>query len=355
VSTTARIPADALRAFMDEGFVRAGLPPADAARVAALMLRADLSGADAHGVFRMPQYVRRLRAGGVAARPDIVVDRRGPAVALVDGGNGMGHLVMSKAVETATELARESGVAWVGVRRSNHAGPAALYVEDPAAAGLVAIYTVVASANHMAPFGGAEALLGTNPIAIGIPAGEEADVVLDIATTVVSYGTVKNAVMKGEALPEGWMIDPADGRPVVDPARVAGGLLNPIGGYKGSGLALALGLLAGPLNQAAFGREVVDFNADDTTETNTGHALIVLDVARLIDPAVFRAAVDRHLRDLRSARPLPGTDGVRLPGEARAARIRERTVNGVPLAPELVARLDALAVELGIGPLSARR
>ena len=128
---------------------------------------------------------------------------------------------------------------------------------------MIGIYSVVASANHMAPWGGVETLLGTNPIAVAIPAGEEAPVVLDIATTVVSYGTVKNYRLQGREMPEGWMVDTEDGRPLTDPARSAEGVLLPIGGYKGSGLALVLGLLAGPLNGAAFGRDVFDFNYND--------------------------------------------------------------------------------------------
>src|SRR5262249_40043498 len=152
----------------------------DAAEVAELMTEADLTGADAHGVFRLPQYVRRLRAGGVNARPDIRVTRTAAATALVDGDNGMGHLVMARAAETAIGPAREAGVAWVGARHSNHAGAAGVYAALPLAHDMIGVYSVVASANHMAIWGGAETLLGTNPLAVAIPAGEEAPVVLDM-------------------------------------------------------------------------------------------------------------------------------------------------------------------------------
>ena len=151
----------------------------------------DLAGADAHGIFRLPHYVRRLRAGGVNPRADITVNRTGPATALVDGDNGVGHLVMAQAADTAVEIARQTGVAWVGARNSNHAGSAGVYAEIPLRAGMIGIYAAVANANHMAIWGGAETLLGTNPVAFAIPAGEEAPVVLDIATTIVSYGTIK--------------------------------------------------------------------------------------------------------------------------------------------------------------------
>lgn len=337
--------------FIADAFAKVGFAEADAATAARLMTRADLSGADAHGIFRLPMYVERIEAGGMAPRPEIVVNRTGPSVALVDGGNGLGHLVMNRAVDTAMEMARETGVGWVGVRRSNHAGPAALYVEGPAAAGMAAIYSVVASSNHMAPWGGAEALLGTNPIAFGIPAGNEPDVILDIATTVVSYGTVKAQLMNGRPIPEGWLVDPATGAPVVDAAGVAGSLLLPIGGYKGSGLAFALGLLAGPLNRAAFGRDVVDFNADRATETNTGHFVVVIDVARFLPLDAFRAEVDRHIADFRVAKALPGWPPVRLPGEARASRITERTRDGIPIPAPLAKVLGGLAERLGIAKL----
>lgn len=344
----------AMIAFIAEVLATCGLREADAKRVGTLMVEADLIGAGGHGIFRLPQYVRRLRAGGTNPTPEITVSRRAPAVAIVDGDNGMGHLVMSRAAEVAVELAREAGIAWVGARRSNHAGAGGVYACLPLAAGMIGIYTVVASANHMAPWGGTESLLGTNPLAIAIPMGAADPVVLDIATTVVSYGTVKAHALVGETMPEGWMIDRTTGAPLTDPARSADGVLLPIGGYKGSGLALMLGLLAGPLNRAAFGRDVVDFNADDRTVTETGHVMIALDVGRFLDPATFQAEVARHLEDLRSSARLPGVERIRLPGDARAERRRDRTAHGVPLAAPLLAQLDRLAAEAGVAALSAR-
>ena len=265
-----RMPPAAIRAFITDALVTVGLPAADAAQVAELMVETDLAGADAHGVFRLPHYVRRLRAGGTNPRPNIRVTRSGPATALVDGDNGFGHLVMAQAADTAIELAREAGIGWVGTRNSNHAGCAGIYAEIPMRAGMIGIMAAVANANHMPIWGGAELLLGTNPVAFAIPAGEEAPVVLDIATTIVSYGTIKAHALQGRDLPEGWMVDRATGEPLTDPRRSHEGLLLPFGGYKGSGLALMLGLLAGVLNGAAFGRDVIDFNADVASQTNTG-------------------------------------------------------------------------------------
>jgi L-2-hydroxycarboxylate dehydrogenase (NAD+) len=354
IASATRVPASAIASFIQDALVKMGLPEGDAAKVAELMTEADLTGADAHGVFRLPQYVRRLRAGGVNPRPNIKVSKTAPATALVDGDNGMGHLVMAQAAATAVELARACGVAWVGARRSNHAGAAGVYAAMPLAHDMVGIYSVVASANHMAPWGGAETLLGTNPLAIAIPAGDEAPVVLDIATTVASYGTVKNYRLQGKQMPEGWMVSSRDGGPITDPERSAEGLLLPIGGYKGSGLALALGLLAGTLNGAAFGRDVVDFNADEKSFGDTRHFIIALDIARFTPLASFAAEVDRHLRDLRGSAKLPGFDAIRLPGEERRRRRADRLANGVPMAGELIVQLDRLAAELGLAPVRGR-
>jgi L-2-hydroxycarboxylate dehydrogenase (NAD+) len=354
VARLTRISAAAITALIVDVLGKSGLPPADAAQVAELMTEADLTGADAHGVFRLPQYVRRLRAGGVNPRPDIRVERTALATALVDGDNGMGHLVMARAAATAIQLAREAGVAWVGARRSNHAGAAGVYAAMPLAHDMIGIYSVVASANHMPIWGGAETLLGTNPLAVAIPAGAEAPVVLDIATTVVSYGTVKNYKLQGKTMPEGWMVDRHDGRPLTDPARSHEGLLLPLGGYKGSGLALVLGLLAGVLNGAAFGRDVFDFNANDDSQCNTGHFILALDIARFVAPADFKAEVDRHLRDLAASRPLPGFAAIRLPGAERRLRRAARLRDGVPMPAELMGQLDALAAEVGVAPLRER-
>jgi L-2-hydroxycarboxylate dehydrogenase (NAD+) len=354
IGAAARIPARAVAGFIADSLAKAGLPGADAAKVAELMCEADLTGADAHGIFRLPQYVKRLRGGAVNPCPAIRVEKTAPATALVDGDNGMGHLVMARAVETAIELARTSGIGWVGARRSNHAGAAGVYAELPLAHGMVGIYGVVASANHMPAWGGVESLLGTNPVAFAIPAGEEAPIVLDIATSVVSYGTIKSHRLLGKPLPEGWMVNTKDGRPLTDPARSGEGVLLPIGGYKGSGLALVLGLLSGPLNGAAFGRDVFDFNFNDSDACNTGHFIIALDVARFTPLDTFKAEIDRHLRDLRTSKPLPGVDAVRLPGQERRTRRADRLANGVPMPRELIEQLDTFAAELGVRPLRER-
>jgi L-2-hydroxycarboxylate dehydrogenase (NAD+) len=348
-----RVPSRAVASLIKDSFIAAGLSDADAARCAELMTQADLTGADGHGIFRLPQYVRRLKAGGFNKHPNITVKKSAPAVALVDGDNGMGHLVMARAATEAIAMARETGVAWVGVRRSNHAGPAGLYAEMPTAHGMIGFYAAVANANHMATWGGADLLLGTNPLAIGVPSGAGA-LVFDMATSIVAYGTVKKYALRALTMPEGWFVKPETGAPITDPSRSHEGLLLPMGEYKGSGLALMIGFIAGVLNGAAFGRDVVDFNADDSSETNTGHFMIAIDIARFLPLAAFTAAVDRHVGDLRQSKRLPGVDEIRLPGDRRGECRTERLRDGVPIARPLLMQLDKLAGELKVKPLRER-
>jgi L-2-hydroxycarboxylate dehydrogenase (NAD+) len=347
------VPSRATQALIGDAFVAAGLPAADAEKCAELMTEADLTGADGHGIFRLPQYIRRLKAGGFNKHPDITVTRTAPATALVDGDNGMGHLVMSRAADEAIVMAKENGVSWVGVRRSNHAGPAGLYAEMPARHGMVGLYAAVANANHMGTWGGTDLLLGTNPLAIGVPSGT-GPLILDIATSIVAYGTVKKYAQRGLPMPEGWFVNAQTGAPITDANRSHEGLLLPMGEYKGAGLALMLGLIAGVLNGAAFGRDVVDFNADDNSATNTGHFIIAVDIARFVPLETFKSEVDRHIADLRGSKRLPGVNEIRLPGDRRAECRSERARDGVPLPKPLLALLDKLAVELNIKPLRDR-
>jgi L-2-hydroxycarboxylate dehydrogenase (NAD+) len=348
-----RIPRAAVTGLIIDTLSKAGVPDAGAGKIAELMLEADLIGADAHGVFRLPQYWQRLKLGSTNPHPKITVNRTAPATALVDGDNGMGHLVVARAAETAIELARECGVAWVGCRMSGHAGAAGVYAALPLKADMVGLYSAVANANHMPLAGGAEPVLGTNPLAIAIPAGKEAPVILDIATSIVSYGTIKNHRLQNKPLQSDWMIDPKTGEAVTDPHKSAEALLLPMAGYKGAGLALTLGLLAGTLNGALFGRDCVDFNAEPGKVTNTGQFVVALDPSRFQPLDQFKAEVDRHIRELRSTKALPGQN-VRLPGEQRAQRRADRWRNGIPLAPELLIQLDKLATELSIKSLRER-
>jgi len=262
----------------------------------------------------------------------------------------MGHLVMKRAAELAIAKAKNAGVAWVGAHWSNHAGPASLYARMPLVHDMVGLYFAVGNANHLPPWGGLDMLLSTNPIAAAIPAGEEPPIVLDMATTVAAYGKVKAKAARGEAMPDGWMID-RHGKPLTDPKRADEGFLLPIGGYKGYGLALVVGLIAGTLNNAAMGKDLVDFNRDAGGATNTGQAIVAIDPDAFGDLAHFKAEVDHLIRDLRASERMPGVERIFMPGEQSHEKRVAQSKHGISLVPQLMKTLGDLARELGIPPL----
>jgi LDH2 family malate/lactate/ureidoglycolate dehydrogenase len=340
-------PAKRLEDFCAGALTALGLPEADAAVCATRMIEADLRGVDTHGIFRLNHYSQRIRAGGINLHPKVHAVRENAVTALVDGDNAMGHLVMTYATELAIRKAAESGLAWVGTFNGNHAGAGAIYSSMPLAHDMIGMYMTVANANHMAPWGGVELILGTNPISVAIPAGEEPPIVLDIATTMTSYGKVKLAAQKGESIPPGWMID-RQGQPLTDPRRSSEGLLVPMGGYKGYGLNVVIGMLAGVLNGAAFGRNVVDFNKDVAAINNSGHMIMAMRVDNFQPTEVFKRETDRVIREIRESRRMDNVDRIWLPGEMEHYRIRERLEKGIPLPPIVVENLGKLAGELNL-------
>ncbi len=345
------IQAEDLTRFVVSAFTSLGVPEADARSAASLMVEADMLGYETHGVFRLRQYVNRLRDGGIEPKAQVKVVRETAATALVDGGNGLGHLAMKTATALAMAKAKDSGIGWVGVRNGNHAGPAALYVMPQTREGLIGLCAAVGSANHVAPYGGTDLMLGTNPIAVAVPAGKQNAFVLDMATTMAAMGKIKTLAQRGEPMPEGWMVG-RDGQPLTDPNRRDEGFLLPIGGPKGYGLAMAIGLLAGTLNGAAFGSDVIDFTADTASTANTGQFVAAISVSAFGDLAMFGAAVDSVFDEMRGSTPLPGHDPVRIPGEGREAMRAERAAKGIPLHANLEKEIAAIATELDIAGLS---
>jgi L-2-hydroxycarboxylate dehydrogenase (NAD+) len=344
------VASDRIRSFIREALVAVGIPAQDAAVVADLMARADLIGSDAHGIFRLPHYVARIQGGALNLRPHIKVIRETPGTAVIDGDNAIGHLVMNAAAATALDKAAACGIAWVGAFNSNHAGAGAVYTRMALERDMVGIYGAVASGNAMAPFGGTDLLLGTNPISVAIPTARGAPVVLDMATTVASNGKIKHAALRGESIPEGWIID-WQGNSITDPRRASEGSLAPAGGPKGSGLSLVLGLLAGSLNGAALGSAVVNFNTDLHSATNTGQFICMLSLSAFGDPEEIKERMSTAAEEIRSSRPLSPNGSVRVPGDESSRKLTENESSGVFLPEELIESLDSLAGELGLPPI----
>jgi LDH2 family malate/lactate/ureidoglycolate dehydrogenase len=329
--------------FCRDALMALGALPEHGEATARRLLEADLRGRTGHGIIRLPQYAARIEAGGIELRPEIRLSRETPVSCLVDGDNALGQVVMTIATETAIAKAEGSGMAWVGTVHSNHAGAAGVYTAMAAERGLIAMYIAVASANVMPPWGGRERLLGTNPISIAIPTTSH-PFLLDIATTVTSHGTIKVLAQAGEEMPAGWVVD-MEGNPILDPARADEGFLMPIGGYKGSGLNLGLGLLAGVLNGAAFGSDVIDHRKIPGQPANTGQAIFVMRPDLFRDADEFRSDLERHLAGLRASGP---EGSVHLPGDAAAAETADRLERGIPLGEVLLGQLRELGSRLGV-------
>ncbi len=341
------IAAADLRDFVAKALASRGVIARDAEKVAELMVEADIHGYGTHGVFRLRQYLARLAGGGCNPTPKISVAQETVATAVIDGDDGLGHLAMAVARDLAIEKARATGIGWVGVRRGNHAGPLALYVRPQAETGMLGLAAAVGSANHVPPYGGTDLLIGTNPIAISAPTTGPDPFVFDMATTVAAMGKIKTLLQQGQPMPEGWMVG-RDGNPLTDPARKSEGFLLPIGGPKGFGLSVAIGLMAGVLNGAAFGSDVVDFTKDTTSSTNTGQFVAALNPAAFGMADDFAETAARIFAEMRASAPLPGHDPVRMPGDGRTAAAEARRKEGLTLNPALRRDLNALAVDCGL-------
>jgi LDH2 family malate/lactate/ureidoglycolate dehydrogenase len=203
----------------------------------------------------------------------------------------------------------------------------------------------------MAPWGGIDMLLSTNPIAISVPMGEgKPPVLLDMATTVAAYGKVKMKAQLGQEMPVGWMID-KQGQPLTDPHRSNEGMLVPIGEYKGYGLSLMIALLAGCMNGAAVGSNLVDFNADSKAVTNTGQTIVAINPDFLGGAEHLRQDANRLVTEIKASRKLPGVEEIRVPGDGIAKSKAKRSVSGIPISDQLFAALNATAKQAGVAPL----
>lgn len=336
-----------LKRFCNKILVAAGLSANHSRIVTDNLVEADLRGVGSHGVMRLPIYLRRLASGAVNPRPDIRTVRETRQTAVVDGDNGLGHLVGVKAMELAIEKGSSGEPAFVAVRGSNHFGTAAYYAQMAVEKHMIGFSFTIGSINHMTPWGGAEALLGNNPFAVALPAGDERPVVLDMACSVAARGKIMLAVQEGKPIPEGWATD-AEGRPTTDASRAMEGFVLPVGGPKGYALTLTVALLSTMLSGAAFGTEVTHLYEDLENPQNNGHLFGVLPVATFIEPDVYRQRMDRAVREMREARKAPGVKRIYMPGEREYLTLEARRKKGIPLNAVTVSELKAAGERFGV-------
>lgn len=345
-----RFDAAGLRGFTAGVFERLGLPPADAALGAAVLIDADLAGIESHGIAHLPWhpgYAPGLKSGIVKPAAEISVERDSPVAATWDANGGLGVVVGPRAMGACIEKARVSGMGTIAVRNSRHFGAAGYYAAMAAAKDMVgiALCNVPPIANAA---GSLDRAYGTNPIAMGAPVEGDHAFLLDIATTAVAGGKLEIAARQGKPLPAGWAVD-AEGNDSDDPLILRkGGALLPLGSrletssHKGYGLGIMVDILTGVLpgmGSALFA---------DRSVLAQGQWFAAWRIDAFCDPAQFRADMKRMVDHLRSLRPAEGQERVLVPGDPEAAARADRSANGIPLDAETIEQLAKLGEELGI-------
>lgn len=339
------VTARSLTAAVAALFAAAGTPPERAELVARCLVDADLEGVSSHGVMLVPMYIDRILAGSVdpAADPEVVHDR--DAVAVIDGRHGFGQVTGDRAMAVAVDKARSHGLGMVTVRHGFHFGMARRYALQAAEQGSVGIVSCNTRPLMPAP-GGAERMVGNNPIAIAFPAAGEIPVVLDIALSEAAMGKIRMAGTAGQAIPDTWATD-SDGAPTTDPAAAIEGMLLPAGGHKGFGLAFMLDLMAGVLSAGAWGDDVSPLYGDPAVPYDASHVFLAIDAAHFRPLDEVEAEVERAAQRVRSSRPAPGTDRVYSPGQPEWER-RHRADGVVRLDQAVLETLADTAATVGV-------
>ena len=338
------VAAAELLAFSTAVYESVGMPPEDAALAADTLVQADLWGHQSHGVMRLPWYVARIWSGVVAAeaRPEIVVDAG--AVAVIDGHDGMGQVLAARAAEEAVRRAKAHGIGAVAVRNSNHFGTAMYFTLMAAAEGCVGFLSTNASP-AMAPWGGREKAVGTNPWSWAAPAGVNAPFALDIANTAVARGKIYLARQKGVPIPEGWAID-AEGSPTTDPVAALSGITMPMAGHKGYAIAAAMDMLSGVLSGSSFGKAVTGpYQAK--RRGGTGHLMLALNIDAFQPLADFERRMDDYIAELKGVALARGSEEIVYPGEIEASNHVRNRRDVLQLPSDKVADLLKLAAETG--------
>jgi ureidoglycolate dehydrogenase (NAD+) len=343
-----RYDAADLRTFCAQALERAGARPCDAAVTADGLVAADLRGVHSHGVLRVGIYVDRLGAGSINPRAELEILRDSGAVLVADAQAGLGIAMAVRAMDLAIARARAHGIAAIGVRNANHCGMLAYMAMRAPPAGAVGIAASNADA-QVAPWGARAKFLGTNPLAVAVPARHEPPVVLDMATSVVAHGRIKAASARGEPIPPDWAMD-GEGRPTTDPSQALAGALLAFGGPKGSGISILIDLLAGLLPGGRSGPEIVPLYERLDQAQGVGHLFAALHVEAFEPLEAFGARVDETVRRIRALPPAPGAKRPFLPGEPEHLRAKEHHTRGIPLPADAVAELARTAWGLGLAP-----
>jgi ureidoglycolate dehydrogenase (NAD+) len=322
-----------------------GLTHEDAASAARILVLADLFGLHTHGVSRLESYGERLDVGGIKARPNITEEHVAPTIIRVDGDNGVGPLVGSRALKAAMNAAGQHGTGIALVRGSNHFGPIAPYNLIAAEAGFASLICSNATTT-IAPWGGTDARLGNSPIGFGIPNPAGQPVILDMAMSVVARAKIRQALSRGEPIPPNWATDKT-GHATVDPKAALDGFLLPMGGHKGYGLALIVDLLAGLLSGAGYLTHVKSWVDAPDEPQNLGHFFLLIDTRQLGAEAWLAERMADFLSILHASPPADPASPVLAPGEIELGNLTRHRAEGIRMEPKVLAHVRALAARLG--------
>ena len=314
------------------------VPNEEASIVAEVTLDADLKGFSSHGLGRFPQYVKGLEVGNIKPKCEITVEKESVATALINGNHGFGHVATYRAMEMAIEKSKKAGIGLVGVHDSNHFGVAGYYTDMAIMEDFIGI--VIANTEPaVAPIGGKEPILGTNPLAIGIPS-QSHYVSVDMATSASARGKLLEAKRRGEMIPENVALD-ADGRPTIDPCEALKGSILPFGAHKGYALAFMIEIMAGPLVNASFGKAVTG-TANPEVKCTKGDLIAAIDPSQFVDMEDFKNDVDQFIAEVKSE------PNVFIPGDMEVRNVKKRQEEGIPLDENLVKQLKEITSKLGI-------
>jgi LDH2 family malate/lactate/ureidoglycolate dehydrogenase len=340
-----RIDAERLRDFATAVYAGQGVPEPDAQLVADTLVQADLWGHQSHGVLRLGWYLDRLRNGVMRAvtEPEFVVDAG--AVALIDGHDGVGHVLTMLATREAIKRAKLHGIGAVGVRYSNHFGTCMYYTLTGAREGCVMLLTSNGGP-AMAPWGGRRKIIGTNPWSVAAPAGRYAPFVVDMANTGVARGKIYLARQRREPIPLGWAIDAA-GAPTTDPQAAIDGIILPMAEHKGYAIAAMVDVLSGVLTGSGF-LSAVHSPYKTAEKSNCGHFMVALDIEKFQSLDAFTSRMERYVEEIKSVPAAQGFDEVFYPGEMEAKNNARNHVEGLALPEDTVADLKRIAGETGL-------
>ena len=320
------------------------VPAADAELVARSLVTADAWGHPSHGMLRLGWYVARLMSGAMKPVTELRTEVDAGGIAVIDGGDGVGQIVADRSCAEAVARAYRFGIGAVAVRNSNHFGTAAFWSRRMADAGMVGIL-VTNGSPAMAPWGGREKTVGTNPWSIAVPS-RHGVVVLDIANTGVARGKIYAALQKGEPIPEGWAIG-RDGAPTTDAQTAIDGILAPVGGHKGYGIAFMMDVLAGVLTGSGFGTDVTGPYVPDR-RSRCGHLAIAIDIEAVIGRDGFESRLGELVARTKAVDLAPGIDEVFVPGEIENRALERALETGIMLPPKTFDELKTLANEAGV-------